>query len=337
MTTGNELAADLGLSPATVSQILNGKGERFSVATRQLVMERARQLDYRPNAMARATRTGRFGTLALLTITPNWKGFLTEPLMEGLIKGTADQALELLVTACTEASLARLDDKPGLLRQRLFDGMLVNYHMQPSQRIIDAIATCDVPVAWLNTRLPHACIHPDDQQAGLDLGRRLIASGHRRIAYVDGHHPSALLPLCHYSATDRRLGLGAALVEAGLQLRLHVPDERLPDAEQLAFVRALLAGPDRPDAVVAYAPNDAQRVLVSAMHLGLDIPRDLSLAMFAAEPHLHTIPVDTMVIPFAEVGRLAARALVGAIATTMPGPAIAVPFTSVTGHTVIGR
>src|SRR5579884_4297185 len=55
--TSKDIANRLGLSQPTVSRILNGTpGYRVSPATRQRVLDMARQLEYRPNAVARSLR-----------------------------------------------------------------------------------------------------------------------------------------------------------------------------------------------------------------------------------------------------------------------------------------
>src|SRR5262249_14722657 len=62
------IAAHMGLSRATVTHVLNGRGteQRIRPETQQRVLEVARELGYRPNASARAVRAGRFGSVALI-------------------------------------------------------------------------------------------------------------------------------------------------------------------------------------------------------------------------------------------------------------------------------
>ena len=62
------IAAHLGLSRATITHVLNGRGteQRIRQETQQRVLEAAREFGYRPNASARAIRAGRFGSVALI-------------------------------------------------------------------------------------------------------------------------------------------------------------------------------------------------------------------------------------------------------------------------------
>lgn len=331
MPTVAELAADLELSPAAVSRILNGKGS-FPASTRDRVIRRAAELGFRPNAMARAVRLQRFSVVSLLTIAPTWKGDLPPLQLAGAIDAATARGSQVMVARGDDRGL----EETAVLRQRCCDGFLVNYHLDPPAAVRQAIAGCQVPAVWMNVRLPSACAYPDDLQAGLRLGRRLISMGHRRLAYLDCHHPQTAG--CHYSAADRRTGLAEACREAGLTLRLHVPPQRMEEPnDQLAFVRALLAGPERPDAVATYAEHDALRVLLAAAALGLRIPEDLSLAMFHHQPDVGGMTVDAMLLPLAELGRRSADLLLDAVDGGGTTPALAIPFGESLGRTCRDR
>src|SRR4028119_1082856 len=66
--TAKDIALELELSQPTVSRILNGDARhRASEATRQRVLETARRLGYRPNAVASSLRRGRTGIIGLHT------------------------------------------------------------------------------------------------------------------------------------------------------------------------------------------------------------------------------------------------------------------------------
>lgn len=338
MTTITTLARDLDLSVGAISRIINGKG-RFSADTRARVLERARMLGFRPNASARSTRTQRFDTLTLLTITPTWKGVLYLPVLNGAIEAAAGRGKRLIVASCTDESLRALADQPDALRSRMCDGFLVNYHLPPPPEIRAAIAATGAPVVWLNQRLDAACVHPDDLSAARRLAETLIAQGHRRIAYLDTSHPLLLDGTAHYSVIDRRMGVAGTCSAAGRPARIHAPEQVLREFdEHLAFTRALFAGPERPDAVIAYTAADALRIRLVAAELGLAVPRDLSLVMFHDHDWLDGMPLDAMIIPMAEMGARAVDLLLAAIGErNAPIPAVAVPFVASLGRSSQAR
>ncbi len=73
MGTLDEIAKAAGVSRMTVSNVLNGKNKETwsSTAERaERIREIARELNYRPNAAAKAVVTGRFGGIGLLLAIP---------------------------------------------------------------------------------------------------------------------------------------------------------------------------------------------------------------------------------------------------------------------------
>ena len=71
MATLAEIAREAGVSPATVSNVLNGRNkENWGSSARRAdeIRAVAQRMGYRPNAAARATATGRFGAVALLLL-----------------------------------------------------------------------------------------------------------------------------------------------------------------------------------------------------------------------------------------------------------------------------
>lgn len=338
MVTTADLASDLGLSAAAVSMILNGKG-RFAEDTRARVIKRARDLGYRPNAVARATRIRRFNAIALLAITPGWKGPLDANILGGCLQEASTRGSNLIATAAAEQDLADADRRPSVLRERLCDGLLMNYHLPPPPAMVTAVSSLGMPVMWLNLRLPSACAYPDDERGTREASERLIAMGHRRIGFLDFFHSlDCDLQLSHYSATARRAGCIRACADAGMAARVLVPDRRLDHESCLGFLRSILASPDRPDAIITYGPREALAVHLLARDLGLDVPRDLSLVQCHDGADIFRLAVDAVLVPFHETGRLAAKAVLDAIdAPDAPLPAIAVPPSLSFGRTTRER
>ena len=66
MATIKEISEKANVSTATVSKVLNGKGN-VSQATRQMILDIARELHYRPNLNARCLKSGQSNTLGIIT------------------------------------------------------------------------------------------------------------------------------------------------------------------------------------------------------------------------------------------------------------------------------
>src|SRR5947209_5530271 len=92
------IAAHMGLSRATVTHVLNGRGteQRIRPGTQQRVLEVARELGYRPNASARAVRAGRFGNVAL--IQSQLGEYMPPEMLYGLTTATHARGVHLVLT-----------------------------------------------------------------------------------------------------------------------------------------------------------------------------------------------------------------------------------------------
>ncbi|EUJ37241.1 LacI family transcriptional regulator, partial [Listeria weihenstephanensis FSL R9-0317] len=82
--TIRDIAEKTGVSITTISQILNGKGSRFSEATRNKVFQTAKDLAYKPNFFAKNMVTNRTNTIGM--IVPE----VTDPFFSQMVKGAED-------------------------------------------------------------------------------------------------------------------------------------------------------------------------------------------------------------------------------------------------------
>src|SRR5438045_9598576 len=120
MATLRDIAAALGVSVATVSNVFNGR-PNVGCATRQKILQAAKQLGYRPNRAAQAMRTGR--TRAIGLVLPD----LTNPFFPELAQAVENTARSLGLMVCLIDSQGRADgesDGFGLLMQHAVDGII---------------------------------------------------------------------------------------------------------------------------------------------------------------------------------------------------------------------
>ena len=324
--TLTELADRLNLSPMTVSRALRGVG-RMQPQTRQRVIETAREYGYRPNTSARAMRTGRSGCVALVLSSSVEHSTLPQQLVWGIEDAVEAQNAYLALCRLSDADVGQADRMPKLLKELVADGLLLNYTHSVPKPLIEQIRTGHVPAIWINTKMPHDCVFPDDVDAGYRLTKYLLDLGHRRIAYGDVYAPLRDEASAHYSVADRRAGYLKAMAEAKLPPR----EWRVPadDKRYTAAATQLLGGRDRPTAVVSYNGDTARPVMEAAALLGLEVPRDLSVVSVDVGP----IPMfdrwtTTLVLPEQELGRTAVRMLLEKIAN----PTKKLPATPVVGE-----
>ena len=332
MVTLQDIAKAANVSTNTVSRALQPgthyKRPTFARRARQ-IQTLATQMGYRPNASARATREGRCNAFALLQSTEQAHSVLPDAMLSGIHQAMEPRGLHLVVSRLPDAKLTAEGYVPKILRETAADGLLVNYSANIPGQMIALINRHHIPSIWINSQQPADCVYPDDLAASKQATRRLLELGHRRVTYID-YTQSLLRAAAHYSNIERRGGYDHVMLNAGLTPRYMGSVEAL--GELLRVHRelvAVLSTPDRPTAVVCYGPREARSVAAAALTLGLILPRDLSIVMFADngaydEMGLH---FATMVLPEVEIGRAAVAMLEQRIdQPDAPQPAVALPF-----------
>lgn len=301
-----DVARAAGVSLPTASQVMNGTG-RVAEATRERVLNAARDLDYRPNALARSVALGRSRTIGVLA--ENAAGAFCMPVLIGVNRALSDHNLaSILYDARHDASLRREHVRHMLDRQ--VDGIIV-IGEGPDVPIADIGASESHPV--VHAFGPYAAdravsVHPDEHAGGRLAARTLIEAGRRRIAHVTA---AADLP----SVRERSRGFSDALSEAGLTPAAVLHGGFSRDWGHRA-AEMLLA--EAPDADAVFAGSDAIAVGLAAglEAAGVRVPDDIAIVGYDhvsgygddVDPYLASIDPR-----LTAVGERAARYLIAAL------------------------
>lgn len=316
--TLEQIARKANVSTMTVSNVLNRRYEPtrpHAVRRAAQIRKLAANLGYRPNAAARSTRSGTHHAISLVMSEHASRSVLAPATLVGLHHGCRDHNLHLVVSQMADQRLIDEDYVPRILRESLVDGLLINYSAGIPPRMIELINRFSITAVWMNSQQKANCIYPDDLAAGRDAARRLLELSHRRIAYLD-YTSSVFTPAMHYSFVERWEGCRDTLADAGLTVRRVGTVEALHDKwrvlDELKAVLSPHNPADRPTAVVCYGPREARSAIVAAVTLGLDVPRDLSVIMFAGSEAYDEmgIHIATMVLPNEDIGRQAVDLLI---------------------------
>lgn len=302
-----DVAADCGVSTATVSLVLNDATDRITPDTVARVKASAARLGYTPNSVARSLRARRSHTIGVIT-----DALLTSEGAGRMIHGAQDVAWahdHLLFWLETENRPDLRDSALEALTARQADGLVFAavYH----RRLDFAAETAGIPTVGLNAVSDDAsvpCFVPDDHRVGREAARHLLDRGHRRIAHLSDPATDGL------ARQLRADGFHAELAVAGVgEARVLVPPpgQGGTQAAEHAALEAL-AGPDRPTAVFAFNDAAALGVYRAAARLGLRIPEDLSVVGCDDHPYIATElrpTLTTFELPFREMGRRALSTL----------------------------
>jgi LacI family transcriptional regulator len=301
--TVRAVAAAAGVSIATVSRVLNGRGN-VTPGTRAVVERAMAGLGGpgpRPRAGARPLPGSVFVRCPYL---------LTDYF--GIIVSSVAETLDLhgrsLVLSAGEAAqrspvLPRLAGRPGIA------GAILVLPPEPAEDLA-ALRARRFPFVVVDPRLPPerdvASVSAAHAAGARSLTAHLAALGHRRIGVIAG--PDEWL------ASDARLaGHAAALADAGV---LPAPELIRHVEPTVAWGRRaageLLDLAERPTALVGFNDKAAVGALQAAAERGLRVPDDVSIAGFddidlsrATRPLLTTVRQ-----PLSELGRMAVTLLI---------------------------
>jgi LacI family transcriptional regulator len=284
MSSLTEIARRAGVSHMTVSKVLNeGYVPRRANAIRRAEMIRrlAAEMGYRPNAFARAMRSGRFNAIAMLVNDREFQSFPVS-ILHGVGDVLRERGFHLVLEHASQERLERESDAlPNILQQAASDGLLLHEVQRFPSRVLEAIHNNRIPAIWLNSKLNTDCVYFDDYAGSREATRRLIALGHRRIAYFTQISTDAP----HYSIADRQGGYAAAMIDAGLtplpfsvaRREWYLADGYTPAAD---LVMAWLRGfepAQRPTAFVCYDTVGGAAAIAAALRMGLRVPADISV------------------------------------------------------------
>jgi LacI family transcriptional regulator len=302
------LAAHLGLSPSTVSLVLNNAPLAAAIPerTRERIIKAARELDYRPDLYARYLFTGKSDTVAVM-VPEIGEGF-------------------------SASILAGIDEELG---RRNYVYFLANHHGDSElirefprrfpQRAVEGVIAINTPIAEA-MRCPVVSVGSQpavgemarivlDNRLGARLAVRHLAElGHKRIAVIRGHR-------WRPAAAERWEGVQAEAQEQGLELRNELIVEMVSDekhyrpatpAEGYDAAKELLSRRAEFTALVAFNDISAMGAIRALHEAGWRVPDDVSVIGFDDLPAAaYAIPrLTTLRQPLHQMGALAASELV---------------------------
>ncbi len=307
--TITDIAKRTGFSPTTISQILNGKGSRFSEETRQIVKQAVRESGYRPNQIAVSLVKRTTKTLGLIISD------IRNVFFSNLAKGVEDKCWEMgwnLILCNTNDLHVRDLESIKVLADKGVDGIL--YAMasecdaEKANMSLNLIESLKVPYVMLDRTLgEHLCniVATNHQKGGYLATKYLIDAGHERIACITG-------PLYLDDTKQRLDGYRTALSESSIPFRQSLIYEGNYTLESgMDSINVLKEGSYT--AVFAFNDMSAYGVYSRLRAKGADIPNDISIVgyddIFFSE--LLDVPLTSVHQPVYEVGTEAAALIIG--------------------------
>ncbi len=305
-----DVAAAAGVSPTTVSHVLNGvDGVRVADETRTRVRDAADQLRYSPSRIARSLRLQRTHTIGLLSDHIAATPFAGEIIL-GAQTVAADRHVNLVLfdtggNSDVEAEAIRT------LHDFRADGVL--YARMYHQELRPPAALAGLPTVLLDAWSPDGAypgVVPDETGGARAAIAELTALGHTRIGYLNNRDD---IP----ATRGRLLGYHEALEAAGIRYDpALVLTEDSVSAGGYRAARTLLTRTQRPTALFCFNDRMAMGAYRAAAETGLRIPRDLSIVSFDNQVLIAEglyPALSTVALPHRDMGAWAATTLLDLI------------------------
>jgi DNA-binding LacI/PurR family transcriptional regulator len=282
--TIHQVAAEAGVSPSTVSNVLNGRSDRMLPQTRERVEQAIARLGYRPNGPARQLRTGRSQVVGLVVpsvANPFWGTFARHIEAAALLAGYR-------VLLCnSERDPVRERDYLDELWADGIRGVVLCSSLPSLEHVLPLVERGLVLVAFDRTAQagdPTALVNISvDNAIGSELAtRHVLELGHRRLAFVSGSLRSV-------NRRARLRGFETALEAFGLTTADALiwsggPEDRVGDLDfpdlGRAAARELLDAQHPPTAFIAVNDMCALGVSAAARDAGLRVGEDVSVVGF---------------------------------------------------------
>lgn len=307
------LSKHLGLSPAAISRVLNGAPAARSIpqTTQDRIFEAARELNYRPNILARSLRRGHSMTLGVLVpeVADGYGSLVLSGLEQGLLQAGY---FYLLISHHHRSDL--IEHSLAMLSERAVDGIVAIDTPLPQHLQLPSVTISRLDGHERNTSIVL------NHQRAAELGMGYLAGlGHREIAVIKGQAFS--------SDTETRwqaIQGAARLYGISLHPKLVTQLEGEAPTHEPGYFAAqrLLASGMLFTALFAFNDISAIGAIRALREAGLRVPQDVSVLGFDDIPSasFQNPSLTTVRQPLRNMGLLAAETVLGQIAGNATRP-----------------
>ncbi|MEV6289793.1 LacI family DNA-binding transcriptional regulator [Streptomyces sp. NPDC051896] len=319
MTTINDVAQAAGVSPATVSRVLNGG--RVTAERAERVRRAAAELGFAPNRVARSLRMQRSSVIGL--IIPD----IENPFFTALARGVEDAAQRTSYSVVLCNTDGNLDKERRYLDIAIAERMagVIVAAASRGRTDVSALQSRGIPVVAVDRRPGGAGVDAvlvDNEEGSAAATAHLLARGYRRIACITGPQGASTAEerLAGYRSALREFLAGdrgdpAAAAEGVDLLRDYTRHADFKVEGGYTAMADLLALPQPPDAVFAANNLMAVGALQAVREAGLE-PPEIGVLSFGEVPWapLTRPGLTTVQVPSYDLGWTAAGLLLDRIA-----------------------
>ena len=315
--TIKDIAKNLGLSTSTVSRALRDSYE-ISEKTKRLVLEYAKEINYRPNPIAQSLKQQRSRSIGII-VAEIANSFFSQ-VINGIESVAHNKGYNVIITQTHELYQNEIDSL-NFLSQRSVDGCIISVSTQTKEyshicelykkgfpivcfdRIVDELKTHKVAV--------------DNFKGAYDATTHLIKNGHKQIAILSNAE--------HLSISKERVaGYKQALTDNGITIRdsliKYCPFGGLMYEEITKVMAELMKCKPQPDAIFSTGDKITAGVLHYCKAKKISIPHKMAVIGFSNLnlTELLSPPLTIIRQPAFEIGKISAELLINMIERKRP-------------------
>jgi LacI family transcriptional regulator len=312
-TSLNDIAKTLNVSKALVSFVLNGQGDKKGIKaeTQRKVLEKAKELNYKPNQIARGLRLGTSNTIGLIVADISNKFYAKIAKQVEVVAGRNNYNLIFCSSDENEEKEIELID---MLRERLVDGIIIST-TQKDTKVFSRLNKEKYPYVLIDrrlSRLPANYVGVDNYAGAYEATEHLIRNKYQKIGLLK------ISPEGLSTIREREQGYRDALKNNGLRVNsklirtISFADIRQSVAEVL---RELIEPPYKIDALFSVNNNITVACMEFLNGMNIRIPHDIAVVSFDdIDLFRFSFPTITAVAqPVEQIGAMAVNILLNEI------------------------
>jgi LacI family transcriptional regulator len=302
--TMSDIAKDLDLSVVTVSKVLRNQGN-ISAATRKRVLQRAKELNYRTNWIARSLVTGRTFTIGLLL--PDIRHAFFAEIAKAVSESVRPRGYHVIISYFEEDAKLEVTEAESLVARRVDGLILASAQSKDNCGLFKHLRELKIPLVLVDRPVAGAkasFVGVDNETIGNLATEHLIAQGCQRIAHLRG--PGQGIAAARMAGYRKTLAKHNMIMPSGYIVQASYEGDQGYRAMQI-----LLQARPIPDGIFCYNDPVAIGAMKAIFQAGLTVPNDVAI-VGAGNVHysdLLAVPLTTIDQGASRIGNQAAELL----------------------------
>jgi LacI family transcriptional regulator len=314
-TSLNDIARSLNVSKALVSFVLNGQGSQKGISseTQKKVLAKAKELNYKPNHIARGLRLGKSQTIGLIVADISNKFYAK---IAKQVEQVASKHNYNLIICNSDENPEKEVELIDMLKERRVDGIIIST-TQKDTAVFAQMKKEKYPFVLIDRNLPRLStnfVGVDNYTGAFEATGHLIRNGYQKIGLLK------ISPSWLSTIKDRENGYREAIKQNGMRVNTKlIRTIDFTDIRQTVrtVLRELIQPPYKIDALFSVNNNITVACMEYLNEMGLRIPQDIAIVSFDdIDLFRFSYPTITAIAqPVEEIGKVAVTILLDEISS----------------------